>query len=61
MDLFWPNLPGTGTGYIIPGQGEFGKWHPGWERESAKPFFTVYTVHSILAVTHKLFLKKRFY
>jgi len=23
--LFWPNLPGTGIGYIIPGQGEFGK------------------------------------
>ena len=25
LDLFLPNLPGTGIGLIIPGQGEFGK------------------------------------
>ncbi len=29
---------------IIPGQGEFGKWHPGWGREYRKAFFTVYLV-----------------
>jgi hypothetical protein len=22
----------------IPGQGEFGQWHPGWGRENCKPF-----------------------
>ncbi len=26
---------------IIPCQGEFGKWHPGWGRENQEPFFTV--------------------
>ena len=40
--FLWPNLPGTGIGYIIPGQGEVGKWHPGWEREIAEPLFTVH-------------------
>jgi hypothetical protein len=24
----------TGNYQIIPGQGEFGKWHPGWGREN---------------------------
>jgi len=27
---------------MIPGKGEFGKWHPGWGREIAKPLFTVW-------------------
>jgi len=39
---FCTNLPGTGSGYIIPGQGEFDKWHPSWGREIEKPLFTVY-------------------
>jgi len=39
LDLFWPNLPGTGTGCIILGLGEFGKWNPGWGREYCKTFF----------------------
>jgi hypothetical protein len=30
-----------GNNLIIPGQGEFGKWHAGWGRENGKPFFTV--------------------
>ncbi len=30
------------TNLIIPGQGEFGKCHPGWGRETANLFFTVY-------------------
>jgi len=25
LDIFGPNLPGTGIEHIIPGQGEFGK------------------------------------
>ncbi len=29
---------------IIPAQGEFGKWHPGWGRECRKAFFTVWPV-----------------
>jgi len=29
LDFVLTNLPGTGTGYIIPGHGEFGKGHPG--------------------------------
>ncbi len=28
--------------WIIPAQGEFGKWHPGWRRETREPFFTVW-------------------
>jgi len=44
LHLFRLNIPGTGTGKIIPGQEEFGKWHPGWRREYPKPFFTVYRV-----------------
>jgi len=39
LDFFLPNLSGTGTGYIIPGQGEFGKWHYGWGWEYRKTFF----------------------
>jgi hypothetical protein len=31
-------LPRTGNNLIIPGQGEFGKWHPGCRRENQKPF-----------------------
>ncbi len=27
-------LPRAGNNLIIPGQGEFGKWHPGWRREN---------------------------
>jgi len=27
---------------IIPAQGEFGEWHPGWGQETRLPFFTVY-------------------
>jgi len=42
LDFLWPNLPGTGIEYIIPGQGEYGKWHPGWALEIAKPLFAVY-------------------
>jgi len=33
LDFFWPNLPGNEIW--------FGKWHPGWGREIAKPLFTV--------------------
>jgi hypothetical protein len=33
-------LPGR-SNLIIPGQGEFGKWHPGWGREKSLTFFTV--------------------
>ncbi len=33
---------------IIPAQGEFGKWHPGWGREYLKAFFTVHGTGSIL-------------
>ena len=47
LDLFWPNLLGTGNGYIIPGQGEFGKWHPGWGQEYPKKIFTVCCVNKI--------------
>ena len=36
--LFWPNLPGTGTAWIIPSQGEFGKWHSDWVRKTAETF-----------------------
>jgi hypothetical protein len=32
-----------GNNLTIPGQGEFGQWHPGWGRENRKPFFTVYS------------------
>jgi len=42
LDFLWPNLPGTGIGYIIPGQGEFGRWYSGWGREIAEPLFTAY-------------------
>ncbi len=28
----------AGKNQIFPGQGEFGKWHPGWGRENRKPF-----------------------
>jgi len=42
LTKFWLKLPGTGKGWIIPGQGEFGKWHPGWGWESAKPFVTLF-------------------
>jgi len=38
LDFFWPNLPETWTGYIIPGQREFGKWHPDWGREYRTTF-----------------------
>jgi hypothetical protein len=31
-----------GNNLIIPVQGEFGQWHPGWGRENRWPFFTVY-------------------
>jgi hypothetical protein len=31
----------AGNNFIIPGQGEFGKWHPSWGRENRQPFFTV--------------------
>jgi len=52
LDLFWPNLPEPGNRYIIPGQGEFGKWHPRWGREYRKTFFlqcsTVYVVTNSL-------------
>jgi hypothetical protein len=27
-----------GNNLIIPGQGEFGKWHPGWGRDNRWPF-----------------------
>ncbi len=27
--------------WIIPSQGEFGKWHHGWRRETREPFFTM--------------------
>jgi hypothetical protein len=37
---------------IIPGQGEFGKWHPRWDWENHLPFFTVQT-----AVQGRLSLK----
>jgi len=48
LDLFWPNLPGTAIRWIIPGQGEFGKWHPGRGRESsAKPFYSVVVMSHI--------------
>jgi len=39
--FFLPNLPATGIGQIIPGKGEFGKWHPGWGGKISKPLFTV--------------------
>ncbi len=29
----------AGMSLIIPGQGEFGKWHPGWAREYRLTFF----------------------
>ncbi len=29
----------VGKSLIMPGQGEFGQWHPGWGREKQKPFF----------------------
>jgi hypothetical protein len=31
----------AGNNLIVPGQGEFGKWHPGWGRENHYSFFTV--------------------
>ncbi len=34
LPLAWNNL-------IIPGQGEYGKWHPGWRRENQQPFLTI--------------------
>jgi hypothetical protein len=47
--LIFPSLAGmwltklslAGNNKIIPGQGEFGQWHPGRGRENRKPFFTV--------------------
>ncbi len=33
---------------IIPGQGEFGKWHPGWGKSLT--FFTVYWVRSMFVL-----------
>jgi hypothetical protein len=32
----------AGNYLIIPGQGEFGKLHPGWGREKRKPFFNLF-------------------
>ncbi len=31
-----------GTSLIIPAQGEFGKWNPGWGQENSNFFFTVW-------------------
>jgi hypothetical protein len=32
----------AGNYLIIPGQGEFGKWHPAWGRENRYIFYSVY-------------------
>ncbi len=37
----------AGKNLIIPGQGEFGKWLPGWGRESCLHFFTVYCCYLV--------------
>ncbi len=34
LSLSLTNLPLAGNNLIISGQGEFGKWHPGWRREN---------------------------
>ncbi len=34
----------AGNNLIIPTQGEFGKWHPGWGRKTANIFYSVQTV-----------------
>ncbi len=34
----------AGNNQLIPGQGEFGYWHPGWGRENRWTLFTVYSV-----------------
>ncbi len=31
---------------IIPAQGEFDQWHPGWGRENGKTFFTVISIYN---------------
>ncbi len=36
----WPNYPWAGIIKLIPGQGEFDKWHPGWGRENCNLFFS---------------------
>jgi hypothetical protein len=59
--MIFPSLAGMSVtklsmdrkNYIIPVQGEFGKWHPGWGRENDKPFFTVYAVVSDLNANHQ--------
>ncbi len=41
-DVTYQSLPGQEKfiyDVIIPAQGEFGKWHPGWGREYQKAFF----------------------
>jgi hypothetical protein len=32
----------AGNNLIIPGQGQFGKWHLGWGRENSQPFLQFY-------------------
>jgi hypothetical protein len=39
-DVTNQTLPGRDN-LIVPGQGEFGWWHPGWGLENRYPFFTV--------------------
>jgi hypothetical protein len=34
----WSNSPWSGIIISIPGQGEFGQWHPGWRQENRYPF-----------------------
>ncbi len=35
----------AGNNFIIPGKGEFGKWHPSWGRENRQTFLTVLEPH----------------
>ncbi len=37
----WTISPSSAGMSLIPGQWEFGQWHPVWGRENREPFFTV--------------------
>jgi len=41
-----PNSPRAGNNLIIPRQGGFGMWHPGWGRKKSLTFF--YSVQGVI-------------
>jgi hypothetical protein len=50
LDLFWPNLPGTGTvGKLFPARESLVSDIPAGDGNTAKPFFTVCAIYYITA------------